>query len=645
MRDTPDWTALPPDTPPRVRALIARCLERDVKLRLRDIGEARIEIAKIESGASQIATAPTAASPGPAPTSSLWKLAATALLTALVVGIAVWRISRPAATTPPLVRSTVLLPELSSPYDLALSNTHVAFVTGPEAQLFIRALNAYQATPIAGATRAVRPFFSPDGQWLAYYSAGDRRLKKVLVAGGLATDICDLGVMEGAAWGPAGIVVVVRAQGMTIVSPDGGAPPRQVLAAGKSTFFQDPIWLPDGRTILYTEVGRLGLGDQDLSVAKVMTVSLESGATPTHVIDGYAGRFVAPHALLFERNNALASIRFDPSSRIVSGGAETLETDVSAFAVSPSGAVVIRPLLGQDQLTFVWADRQNHIEPTGIPPQPYRYPRISPDGTRIVMASSANDRDLWIWDLRQKALTRLTTEKGADSYPVWTPDSRRVIYAGATQSTDENIMIRSADGTGGPEPLLTSDRHQTPYTVSPDGAFVVFRDEVPGEGTNLDILDVRTREAKPLLATKFNERDAEISPDGHLLAYQSDETGIMEVYVRPFPNVDGGKKVISNGGGARPAWSHDGQRLYYMTRSVPPATMNVVERQVGAALDFGPPAVVFDAAPFANTGLLGRTYDVSADGRFFMPKSTGDTSAPAGLLLILNLAQHLGANR
>ena len=303
-----------------------------------------------------------------------------------------------------------------------------------------------------------------------------------------------------------------------------------------------------------------------------------------------------------------------------------------------------RPPVGT-QLTFVWVDGQNHIEATGIPPQAYRYPRISPDGTRIVMASSGSDRDLWIWDLRQKTLTRLTTEPGADSYPVWTPDGRRVIYAGATKGAEENLMIRAADGTGGPDVLLTSERQHTPYSMTPDGASVVFRDEVPGQGTNLDILDMRTREAKPLLATKFNERNGEISPDGRLLAYQSDETGRMEIYVRPFPDVDAGKKQISSGGGERPAWSRDGHRLYYMTSAMPPATMNVVERRAGAALDFGPPEIAFDAAPFAPSALLGRIYDIAADGRVLMPRNAGDASTPAGLLLIVNLAQHLEANR
>jgi hypothetical protein len=156
---------------------------------------------------------------------------------------------------------------------------------------------------------------------------------------------------------------------------------------------------------------------------------------------------------------------------------------------------------------------------------------------------------------------------------------------------------------------------------------------------------MRTREVKPLIATTFNEQNAEISPDGHWLAYQSNETGAMQVYVRPFPNVEGGKKQVSNSGGVRPAWSHDGHRLFYQTRALPPATMNVVERKSQTALEFGPAEVVLDMAPYAANTLLGRTYDVAADGRFLFPKRTDSVPDASGLTLVLNWGQHLAANR
>jgi len=169
---------------------------------------------------------------------------------------------------------------------------------------------------------------------------------------------------------------------------------------------------------------------------------------------------------------------------------------------------------------------------------------------------------------------------------------------------------------------------------------------VPGRGTDLDILRMRTREARPLIASPFNERNAEISPDGKLIAYQSDETGTMEIYVRPFPKVDDGKKQISNGGGIRPAWSRDGRHLFFLTGSFPPASMNAVERRAGAPLDFGPVEVLFDTATYRGSTLLGRTYDVAADGRFLMPRSESDSTAAttSGVSLIPNWDAHLPTN-
>ena len=207
----------------------------------------------------------------------------------------------------------------------------------------------------------------------------------------------------------------------------------------------------------------------------------------------------------------------------------------------------------------MWVDRKGQVEPTGIPAQLVAYPRISPDGQRIVFDSRQDERDLWIWNLNSKNLTRLTFERGQDAYAIWTNDSRRIIYAAPTAGAEENLSWRAADGTGKVEVLSSSARHQTPYSLSSDGAWLVFRDEVPGEGTNLALLNMKDRQVKPLLATRFNERNAEISPDGKWLAYQSDESGPTEIYVRPFPNVDDGRAQVSSGGGIAPLWSRDGK--------------------------------------------------------------------------------------
>ncbi len=652
LREELDLSTLPPATPPSIRRMLARCLRKERRERLSDMSAVRLDLADAVSGIGEPPRA--AASIGSRSGARRLVLTTAAAAAALAGGIS-WAVLRPqAAAVPPLLQAEIPMPAgvglVTNGIEsaIAISETHLAFVAGPSRQLFVRALAGAEAVPVPGAVGANMPAFSPDGQWIAFFSDREHRLKKVPVAGGPQSDLANVNYPTGIDWGPSGIVFTERLRGIFVIGNDGSTP-RGVLTPDKASVFMSPSWLPNGQSIVYTLAGRIGTGDVELAGAKVLQLDLAAGARPAPIADGYAGRFVAPHSLVFMRDNALLSTRFDPATARVSGGASTLMAGVAAtgYAVSSSGTLAFEADTAISRMTFVWVDRQNHVETTGIPPQTYTYPRISPDGLRIAIASRSDDRDIWIWDLKQRALTRLTFEPGADSYPVWTRDGRSVIYAAAVKGADENLAIRAADGTGGFQVLLPSERHQTPYTLSPDGQWLVFRDEVPGHGTDLDILRMSTREAKPLIATPFNERDAEISPDGKIIAYQSDETGTMEIYVRPFPDVDSGKKQVSNGGGIRPAWSRDGRHLFYLTGSSPPASMNSVERRAASGLDFGPVDVLFDAATYSGSTQLGRTYDVAADGRFLMPRSASEPAASmsSGVSIVLNWAAHLPTNR
>jgi len=638
LKSDVDLRALPEATPFGVRQLLARCLERSPRQRLRDIGEARFALETSIAGAGTGAASASAPQGGP-PARAVPTIVAAAI-TALVVGLVTGLAARPAEPPAPLVRSTLLLPSV---FEFAISATHVVAATKDE-RLLLRSLDSSAAVPLPGVESGTLPFFSPDGQWIAFFSRG--RLRKVATSGGPASDICEATVIVGdvagtpADWGARGIVFSDREGRLLVVSPDGGAP-QTLLQPATGELYLLPRWIGGHRTILFTAAGRQGTGGVDTSSARVMALSLEPGAKAVKVVDGRYGRFVPPRALAFVRDNALVSVRFDPATLATSGPIETVEANAPAFAVSPDGALLFQQSYPPD-VTYVWLDEKGREEPTGMPAGPYRYPRISPDGSRIVVPSDAGERDLWVWDMRQKALARLTAEKGLDSYPVWTPDGRQIVYAAEVAGGYQNLAIRSADGVGEREMLTKSERHQTPYTISPDGRLVVFRDEVPGEGTNLGVLDLQKREAKPLIATHFNERNAEISPDGRLIAYQSDEAGENEVFVRPFPNVDAGKKQISSGGGKRPVWARDGRRLFFEATSAA-TTVQVSERK-GEGLDFEPARTAFDGSSFFDRALIGRTYDLGADGRFLMAKRGDQAAEPPDLTLVLNWARHLAAN-
>jgi serine/threonine-protein kinase len=401
LRDDIDLSQLPATTPPPVRRMLARCLRKERRERLGDMSAVRLDIADTLSGSP--ADAPVSQSrPGRFRATTGGTILATAVATAAIVGGCAWALRPTETPVQPLVRATVEPPPgLGIATDdvapaVAVSDTHVAFVAGPNRQLFVRALTQAVAVPVVGATTAEIPAFSPDRRWLAFFSDKDGRLKKVAVDGGLQSDICEVTVPNGLDWGPAGIVFSDRVTGIFTIGSDGGAP-HLVVRPDRSSVLMGPAWLPDGHSILYTIASRIGTGDVQLETGKVLRLTLAPGAQPTPVVDGYEARFVPPRSLVFMRGTALLVQAFDPASGTASGGASAVLADVAAtgYAVSPAGTLAFQPNTSITRVTYVWVDRQNHVEPTGIPPQSYTYPRISPDGSRVVIASRSDDRDLW----------------------------------------------------------------------------------------------------------------------------------------------------------------------------------------------------------------------------------------------------------
>jgi Tol biopolymer transport system component len=290
---------------------------------------------------------------------------------------------------------------------------------------------------------------------------------------------------------------------------------------------------------------------------------------------------------------------------------------------------------------LVWVDRQGREVPLKAPERSYLYPRISPDGTRVALSIPDQQSDISVWDLARETLTRMTFDPGTDQYPVWTPDSRRLLWGSGPIGTQSNVFWQAADGTGSAEQLTKSTSSSVPYAVSPDGSRVVLR-----EGINTYDLAVLllgdNRRTEPLIHTAFSELNAEISPDGRWLAYESNESGQREVYVRPFPNVSGGRWQVSQGGGTRPLWARNGQELFYMTTSGVDVTLMNVRVESGAAWSAGTPTKLFSGRfLFGETGPgEGRTYDVAPDGRrFLMIKEAGGSeqiAAPTNLIVVQN---------
>jgi serine/threonine-protein kinase len=215
----------------------------------------------------------------------------------------------------------------------------------------------------------------------------------------------------------------------------------------------------------------------------------------------------------------------------------------------------------------VWVDRAAREEPLAAPPRAYTQPRLSPDGTRIAVSISDQEQDTWIWDLRRATLTRLTFAQGIDWFPLWTPDGKRIVFSSAGEGGSINLFWMPADGTGKPEPLTNGDLHYA-TSVSPDGTQVVFyQNTQTARGDLLKVSLEGDHRVQPLLQTPFDEQEGTISPDGRWIAYESDSSGRLEVYVRPFPAVAGGQWQVSTVGGRRPLWARDGQELFYLAQT------------------------------------------------------------------------------
>ena len=321
-------------------------------------------------------------------------------------------------------------------------------------------------------------------------------------------------------------------------------------------------------------------------------------------------------------------------------------TGIGHFAVAENGTLVYRTrdtgVSGWTApRTLVWVERDGREQPLAAPARPYVYPRMSPDGTRIALDVRDQENDIWVWDLGRETLSRLSFDAGTDDYPVWMPDGQQVLYSAPTEGR-RDAFRRAADGTGEVEQLTTHERPIRPYAVTPDGTRLILREDVAVGQLDLVVMVLDgDRELEPLLTSEFNERNAEISPDGLWMAYESDESGQFEIYVRPFPDVNTGRWQVSTGGGTEALWSPVGGELFYRTPDGRVMSVPVTTEDSFAA---GNPSVAVAASYFDGPEpFWGRMYDVSPDGQRFLMIKEGDGQllSSAEFVVVLNWLEEL----
>jgi hypothetical protein len=695
LRGQPNWGALPHETPSAVRALLRRCLERDPRERVADLGAALFVIK--EQGS--LAAAPVRGELARITRRRVAVGIATLLVGAAAAGTGVWVATQPDA--PVLVTRTAVTTSGAAAQNLqdyapnlAITPDGTRVVYGGTNRLLVRALDRLEPTALGGIGAPRTLFMSPDGQWVGFFD-GSTALKKVAIAGGPAVTLTTIDgtAPRGATWSADGTIIYATqtpTTGLQRISSAGGPP--TVLTtpdhAGGETDHFWPEFLPGGQAVLFTIIASTG----GLANAQVAVLDLRTSTYKTVLRGGHHAHYVSTGHLMYGTAGTLRAVPFDlgrleatgPPVPMLDAVATTAEGGLE-MALAATGTLVYVP--GRNvgaQRSLAWVDRMGREELLATPARAYYYPRIAPDGSRVALDIRDQEQDIWIWDIARQTLTRLTFDPTPDGYPVWTPNSQRIVFLSARAGAF-NLYWQAADGTGAADRLTESARTQAPYSVSPDGTVLVLREDAPQTRTDLLWLSlapggpglrqrlrgvpspvdstglngtkpaelVEGREERggvgaakdgaprPLVQTMFGEANGEVAPDGRWLAYQSDESGRDQIYVRPFPNVSGGRWQVSTGGGRTPLWARTGRELFY--RSADGAVM-VVQVESGPVWRSSSPAQVLPARYYDGAGLTGRTFDLSPDGqRFLMIKEGGgdQTTTPQQIIVVQNWREEL----
>jgi serine/threonine protein kinase len=649
VRAEPEWTLLPESTPQSIRLLLRRCLRKDRGQRFQDATDVRIEIEDaLNSPATDGPTVPKLRR------GTIWGWALVSglacLIVAAIAGLAVWNLK----PTPPVTvsRSVFSLPpgqrftNLGQPA-MALSPDGKQFVyvasAGGAQQLYLRSMDSFDAKPMQGTEGATTPFFSPDSQWIGFFAAG--KLKKVSISGGATVTLCEVTDPRGATWGLDDTIVLspTAAGGLSLVPAAGGTPqPLTTLDSKKGEgSHRWPEFLPGGRAVLFN-VPKVNIPSAGAQLALYV---LKTGERRDLIQLGTHPRYAPSGHLVYLQGGTMMAVPFDPGRLQITGAAvpvvegvlQSTITGAAQYSFADSGALIYIPEGNQtapgDRL--VWVDRKGTEQPIAAPAHNFVRPRVSPDGRRVAVGIAESGIQIWIFDLSRETLTRLTFEGSSNLDPAWTPDGKRVTFESGPPG---NIFWQPADGSGKAERLTTNEHAQVPNSWSSDGQVLAFTEITP-TATGRDLWTLRLSDRKPqvFLQTQFNEGAPMFSPDGHWLAYGSDESGRPEIYVQPYPG-PGGKWQISAEGGTEPAWNHNGRELFYRQGN----KMMAAELTTQPSFSAGKPRMLFEGQYAVSTTLSSRNYDVSPDGqRFLMVKTVEQEQPTAQINVVLNWFEEL----
>jgi len=573
------------------------------------------------------------------------------LVFGLATALAYWQVVRERASPSSPLRLNILLPPTEAlsfsrdraPIALSPDGKEVAYTArrGDISQLYLRALDRLEPTPVLGTEDAYNPFFSPDSQWVGFFAQG--KLKKVAVGGGVPHDICHAGDGIGASWGPDDLIYFTPlwTKGIWRVSARGGQP--EIVVApepGKSErAYLWPEVLPGGKTVLFT-----AWTGGSFDGAHIVAYRLDTREQRTVVEGGTYARYAPSGHLVYARGAEILAVPFDaqrlevrgPAARVLDGlmiGASAGDAD---FSFSKAGTLLYVPGgLRSLEYSLVWVDQSAVVRPMSGRERSFEVPRLSPDGRHVAVVIAGSTYDVWLYDVARDTLTRLTFG-GDDNYPVWSPDGKRIAF-NSTRAGAANIYLTAADGSGTVERLTASEYSQYPGSWSPDGKFLAFTEEgQPNTGDDIWLLPLQgDRKPQPLVQTPFDEWQPRFSPDGQWLAYASNESGSEEVYVQPFPSL-GAKWKISTDGGNEPLWAPTGREIFYRNGD----KMMAVSLETKPTFALAKSRLVFEA-PYAHISNDVPNYDVAPDGRLLMVRENPQTATATQLNVVLHWFEEL----
>jgi eukaryotic-like serine/threonine-protein kinase len=648
------------DVPSKLEEIIYKALEKDREVRCQTASELRADLKRLkrDTGSSLSASVTRTAEEPLTPASvtkgeqgpllqrwRVWSVLTTAA--AVIASAALWSLMRtPLPSTRPINRLAITFPQvdrLALGYQpvtaLSPDGSRLVYVAnhGGNTQLYIRAMDRFEAKPIPGTDGAETPFFSPDGQSVGFFAEG--KLKKVSLSGGAPFTLCVAGVNRGASWGSDNIIFAPAATSGLFQVPAVGGKPKALTAPDRKKGEISHRWpeiLPGGKALLFS-VWSGGTFDD----ARIVLLSLATGERRVLIEGGSYARYVPSGHLVYVRAGGLVAVPFDLKRLEVTGSPVTILEGISMnpssgwaeFSTSMDGSLAYVPggSRAYTERTLLWVDRKGTARPLAAPPRAYVSPRLSPDGQRVAVGGEGVG--LWLFDLARGTLTRLTDTGGAFPLPIWTPDSKRLTFR-FNASGSLNLDWILSDGSNTAERLTASDNMQSPGSWSPDGQVLAFSENDPTSGWDIWVLKLDDqRKPQPFLQTPFNEGAPMFSLDGHWLAYESDETGQREIYVRPFPG-PGGKWQISTEGGTEPMWARNGSELFYRSGD----KMMVAAVTTKPAFSAAKPTLLFEGhyerGSFSYS--IQPNYDVSLDGQRFLMIKTSELEAAAQVNVVLN---------